>query len=143
VRWKEKENNLGVFDTTTKTYKKALIIGISHYDKLQSLDLCKNDAEGLLGILSEQEYEIPSNSRLIGVVPYETMRKAINGLFNDSSNSREDTLIFYFSGHGLPDGHGKHYLAPSDIDSTDPFEKGLDFETLEYLINKYWIMNRS
>ena len=64
------------------------------------------------------------------------MRKTIYGFFSDSSNSREDTLIFYFSGHGLPDGRGKHFLAPSDIDPNDPFEKGLDFETLEYLINK-------
>lgn len=116
--------------------KKALVIGVSHYNNLQPLDLCKNDAEELLRVLSEQRYEIPENRRLIGEVPYETMRKAINGFFSDSSNGREDTLIFYFSGHGLPDGHGKHYLAPSDIDPNDPFDKGLDFENLEYLINK-------
>ena len=111
--------------------KKALVIGLSHYNHLQSLDLCKNYAAGLFRILTEQQYEIAQNRRLIGDLPSETMRKTIYGFFSDSSNSREDTLIFYFSGHGLPDGRGKHFLAPSDIDPNDPFEKGLDFETLD------------
>src|SRR5215204_1912907 len=101
--------------------KKALIIGISHYDNLQSLDLCENDAKEISRVLGEQGYEILDNHQLIGYVPYESMRNVIIQFFK--GNMREDTLLFYYSGHGLPDGRGKHFLAPSDIDPDSPFVK--------------------
>ena len=111
--------------------KKALIIGISRYDKLQALDLCENDAKEISDVLVKQGYEILDNHRLIGYVTHQTMRQTIRQFFK--GNKREDTLLLYFSGHGLPDGTGKHYLAPSDIDPDDPFDKGIDFESLQYI----------
>ena|SRR5215469_1791328 len=113
--------------------KKALIIGISDYDELQPLDLCRNDAEELFRVLTEQGYEILDKYKLIGRVPYEPMRKTIIQFFNNKDNRREDTLLFYYSGHGLPDGYGKHFLAPSDVNPNSPFESGIDFEHLQYL----------
>jgi uncharacterized caspase-like protein len=109
--------------------KRALIVGISEYNDLRALDLCKNDAEDLFGVLSEQGYEI--SDKLTGYVSYDTMRKTILEFFENDDIKPKDTLFFYFSGHGIPDGYGKHYLAPSNIDKNKPKHKGISFYDLE------------
>jgi tetratricopeptide (TPR) repeat protein len=116
--------------------KYALIIGISNYNDLLSLELCKNDAEELFGVLSKQEYEISENHKLIGQVTSDTMRDTIYDFFDYDYIKPKDTLLFYFSGHGLPDGTGRHYLAPSDIDKNRPGKKGIAFDELEYWIER-------
>ena len=114
--------------------KKALIIGISRYDKLQPLDLCENDAEELSRVLGGLGYEILDNYKLIGYVTLETMKKAIQQFF--TSNKREDTLLFYFSGHGLPGGRDRYYLAPSDVDPNSLLYSGWSFDNLQVAIEE-------
>jgi uncharacterized caspase-like protein len=114
--------------------KKALIIGISDYNELRPLDLCKNDAEEMLRVLSEQGYEITDDYKLIGQVDANQMKNAIYDFFDNDYIKYKDTLLFYFSGHGIPDGFGKHFLAPSDIDKNRPGRKGISFEDLDYCI---------
>ena len=55
-------------------------------------------------------YEIPDNNRLIGQISFSQVRPAISKFFTDKIIKPKDTLIFYFSGHGIPDGMGEHYL---------------------------------
>ena len=50
--------------------------------------------------------------------------------FFNTNNKPDDTLLFYYSGHGVPDRDGDTYLASSDIDPDPPFREGFSFEQL-------------
>jgi hypothetical protein len=50
-------------------------------------------------ILKAQGYEIPQNSKLNGRVAGEKI-----------DSDPKDTLLFYFLGHGIPDGYANGYL---------------------------------
>ena len=58
------------------------------------------------------------------------MRKAIIDFFVDSSISPEDILIFYYSGHGIPDIDGDVYMSTSEIDPDAPYRYGFSFSEL-------------
>jgi tetratricopeptide (TPR) repeat protein len=121
-----------------KGKKKALIIAISNYDnfpKEKQLPFCKNDGEEIYQILQKQGYEIPDDWKLIGTVTSKQLRDAIFDFFRNRTESK-DTLLFYFSGHGIPDGYGGHYLAPSDIKTDLPEYYGFRFTDLEDQANK-------
>jgi hypothetical protein len=112
--------------------KKALIIGISNYKNLpksRQLSFCKNDGEEMFKVLSKHGYEIPVNFRLTGKVGGIQMRDAIVDFFSCAKST--ETLIFYFSGHGMPDGHGNYFLAASDIEPKRPQGRGYAFYELE------------
>jgi caspase domain-containing protein len=112
--------------------KKALIIAISDYDNLpqsNQLSFCKNDCEALYESLLEQEYEIPDDFKLVGKIEGSRIKKAIISFFAKAVAT--DTLVFYFSGHGMPDGHGNYFLASSDIDRKIPQLDGYAFYELE------------
>ena len=115
----------------------ALIIAVSEYTDhdLQRLDFCENDGNELYQFLKLKGYEIPDNRKLIGNVQFEVMRKTVNNFFTDNNLKTYDILIFYYSGHGIPDGYGRTYLASSEIDPNAPFNEGYSFEDLTYLIN--------
>ena len=118
--------------------KKALIIAISNYDNLpqeKQLPFCKNDGEEIYQILQKQGYEIPDDWKLIGRVTSDQLKKAIFDFFRKRADSK-DTLLFYFSGHGIPDGHGRHYLVPTDIEIDLPDYYGFRFSELEDQANK-------
>jgi MAP3K TRAFs-binding domain/Caspase domain len=124
--------------STNQGKKKALIIAISEYDNLpkeKQLPFCKNDGEAIYEILQKQGYEILDNWKLIGTVTSNQIKKAIFDFFRKQAESR-DTLLFYFSGHGIPDGHGGHYLAPSDIEVDMPDYYGFRFSDLQDQANK-------
>src|SRR6476660_5176104 len=86
--------------------KKALIISISNYNdkRLPPLEFCKNDGEEMYELLNSLGYEISEDCKQIGSVNYDSMRDAIIEFFRDRKTKPKDTLIFYFSGHGVPDG---------------------------------------
>jgi hypothetical protein len=44
--------------------------------------------------------------------------------FDDVGNNPDDTLLFYYSGHGVPDVDGDIYLASSDTDPDKPYRRG-------------------
>jgi tetratricopeptide (TPR) repeat protein len=129
---------LGVSESTNLIIKqphfKALIIGISHYDDLRPLEFCKNDAEELYEVLIEQGYEILDKNNLVGQINHDTVRNTIYDFFFDKNIKSKDTLLFYFSGHGVPDGYTRHYLAPSNYDRNNPGRNGYTFEDLDYCI---------
>jgi uncharacterized protein YjbI with pentapeptide repeats len=116
--------------------KKALIISISDYSKLRPLDFCKNDGEEMYDLLKSLGYEIADTNRLIGEVKWETMREAILKFFGDRSIKAKDTLLFYFSGHGVPDGYGDNYLATSEIDPNEPDFRGFSFDEITKMMYK-------
>jgi tripartite motif-containing protein 71 len=121
-------------DTVTTSNKKALIIAIGEYDgKLKSIDYCVNDGEEMIDTLKKLGY---NNQKLIGRVNYSTLRNTIYNFFIDKSITANDTILFYFSGHGIPDNNGKVFLASSETDPEIPSMHGFSFDDLAYLFDK-------
>jgi hypothetical protein len=125
-------NNIS--DGSTIKNKKALIIGISDYTHLQSLHFCKNDGETMSNILNSLDYKIFDT--LIGCVKWDIMRDAIFDFFTDTRIKPNDTLIFYYSGHGVPDSNGSIYLSTSEINPDNPRKRGFSFDDLSRLIQE-------
>lgn len=118
--------------------KKALVIAISDYENLsedKQLPFCRNDGKVIYDTLVKCGYEITEPYVLIGKVDGLTIRKRINEFFIRNANST-DTLVFYFSGHGFPDGYGTHFLVSSDMDVDVPNESGFAFSELSQIIEK-------
>jgi hypothetical protein len=114
--------------------RKALIIGISDYDKLESLSFCKNDGQEISNVLSSLNYEIPANNILLGYIRWEKMRDTVYDFFNDESTRPDDLLLFYYSGHGIPDVDEDVYLATSEIDPSLPSRRGFNFDELRKMV---------
>src|SRR6187200_2078652 len=97
--------------------KKALVVSISQYDKLAALDFCERDGNKICEILTKLGYDIPIKYRLIGGrVEYDRLRDSILQFFYDRSIDAKDTVLFYFSGHGVLGDDREHYLSTSEID---------------------------
>ena len=117
--------------------KKALIVGVSEYEdsNMQKLDFCKNDGEKMYEILNSVGYKVLNNASMTGHVKFENMRNAIYDFFNDPNNKFDDTLVFYYSGHGIPDSDGDVYLSTSDINPDEPYRAGFSFNELTKRVN--------
>ena len=118
---------------TATTCRKALVIAVSEMiraSNLKSLEFCKNDGLEMYDVLKRLGYDIPDNRKLIGSVNSQLLKNAIYDFLTNEDNKPDDTLLFYYSGHGIPDKRGKIYLAPSDIDSKKPFISGFAFDDL-------------
>jgi uncharacterized protein YjbI with pentapeptide repeats len=137
----EEEEVVGMVNESPKKNgkRKALIIGISKYDrnnKFSNLDFCENNANEIYSILKAQGYNIPANALLVGRVEWTRMRDEIIDFFEDSTLKPDDTLFFYFSGHGLIDKNtDRTYLSTSEIDPASPKKRGIPFEDLTTYIN--------
>ena len=118
-----------------KEIKKALIIGVSEYDNLPQLDLCKNDAQEMYKVLQSQEYVIGEYQKLVGYVTFNNLWDIIHDFFQDLSTKSKDTLFFYFSGHGITDSY-ENYLASSEIEEKRPSRRGLAFDKLTSLTQR-------
>jgi uncharacterized caspase-like protein len=118
---------------------KAMIIGISKYDhekKFRNLDFRENDANAVYTILKAQGYNIPPNSMLVGRVEWAKMRDEIIKFFTDRTLKQDDTLFFYFSGHGYLDRNtGRTYLSTSEIHPERPESRGIPFDELTTYLN--------
>jgi uncharacterized protein YjbI with pentapeptide repeats len=119
--------------------RKALIIGISKYDhnnKFRNLEFCENGANEVYNILKDQEFDIPANAMLVGRGEWSKMRDEIIKFFMDRTLKPEDTLFFYFSGHGYLDRNtGRTYLSTSEIHPEYPESKVIPFDELTTYLN--------
>ena len=116
--------------------KKAIVISVSDYDILRPLSFCKNDGDEMYKVLKSLNYEILPTSKLIGRVQREEMRHAIIDFFLNKNVRPNDTLLFYYSGHGILDGYGDHYFATSALDPFQPDTYGFLFDELTRMIDK-------
>ena len=116
--------------------KKALIISVSDYEKLDNLEFCKKDGEEVFNLLTSLGYQIENNNKLIGNVEGHKMKDAITDFFINDAIKTSDTLLFYFSGHGVPDVDGSVYLASSEIDPDVPLKRGYSFDELTTIIER-------
>jgi hypothetical protein len=120
----------------TGAQKKALVVGISDYTSLQQLDFCKNDGNEVYQVLTSLGYEISDKNKLVGEAKGEKVKDAIYDFFDDKRNDLDDTLVFYYSGHGVPGDDGDMYLASSDTDPDRPYRRGFSFEELRKRMEK-------
>jgi hypothetical protein len=111
--------------------RKALVVGISEYSNLQNLDFCQNDGRRMHEVLESQKYNI---AEISGEVSWLELRDTIYDFFV-GGNSSDDTLLFYFSGHGVLD-FDEVYLASSDTDPDEPYKRGYSFGDLAKMIGK-------
>jgi tetratricopeptide (TPR) repeat protein len=111
---------------------KALVIAVSDYDSsnLKSIEFCRNDGEEMYDVLKKVGYDIPDDRKLIGYVDSRRLKNTIYDFFTSDDIKPDDTLVFYYSGHGVPDKWGKTFLAPSEMDSDHPFKTGFSFDDL-------------
>jgi len=114
--------------------KKALVVGISDYTRLQKL-FCRNNGTEVYEVLSSLGFEISEN-KLVGEAKSEKVRDTIYDFFVNNRNTLDDTLLFYYSGYVVPDVYGDVYLALSDIDFDNPYRGGFSFVELTKVIQK-------
>lgn len=97
--------------------RKALIVGIDHYDHIPSLRGAVNDAYSVKSVLerhADGTLNFPQPKLMTGTGPGATvtrteLREAVEDLFRDDA----EISLFYFSGHGYIDGAGG-FLCASD-----------------------------
>jgi len=118
---------------------RALVIGVSDYNEttINDLEFCRNDGEKILETLRTIGYDASNNihNGLIGHVKFDQLRNSIYDFFANPNNGANDTLIFYYSGHGIPDNDGDVYLSTSEVKPEEPYRFGFSFSDLTRRIN--------
>ena len=122
--------------TPTLGKKKALIIAISEYEHYRPLEMCKKDGQLIYETLTKIGFEIPENRKIIGKVDNHTFEKAVKDFFRGNHVNSEDTLLFYYSGHGTPSGEGDYYFVTSETDYQKPDVDGFDYDILTKISKK-------
>jgi hypothetical protein len=134
--------------------RKALVVGVSQYSKLRSLESFANNANAMADILEptfkvKRFPEAVAGDRVCvgkGSVPCDRLQPEIKDLFTATDL---DTVLFYYSGHGLRGNQlvrhssqntqliPKAYLATTDSEGLDDwFNKAISIDDLKQLIAK-------
>src|SRR5215212_4123429 len=127
-------NANGLRDNHTR--RRAMVVGISDYDILPSLNFCENDGHGMNSTLASLDYKIADGHAVIGTVTGDKMRDKVIDFFLDADVNPSDLLLFYYSGHGIPDIDGDVYLAASDTDPEVPSRRGFSLQDLSRMTEK-------
>ena len=92
--------------------KTALLIGNGRFDdpELSELTAPLVDVEELRRVLEDPSIGGFDDVTVLKDADFAKTSEAIGFLF-ESASSRDDTIVLYYSGHGLPDDHGNLYLA--------------------------------
>lgn len=101
--------------------RKALVVGIDYYEKINPLYGCVNDAHSVKAVLDRNSdgtvnfgVKFLSGTGPANVVTRSEMRDAVRELFADDS----EVALFYFAGHGHIDNTGG-FLCASDTQKGD------------------------
>lgn len=115
--------------------RKALIVGIDHYEAVPSLHGCVNDAHAVKAVL-ERHADGTTNfdTRIVtGTGPSESVGRAhLKDAIRELFAGKEDTVLLYFAGHGHVEATGG-YLCASDSRSGDD---GMPLSEILTLANK-------
>lgn len=102
--------------------RKALIVGIDHYDSIGSLSGCVNDAYAMKAVLernADGTINFPTPNLLVGTGPGQSIsRHALKGAVRDLFADDADIALFYFAGHGYIENTGG-FLCASDCATGD------------------------
>ncbi|HUV03048.1 MAG TPA: caspase family protein [Desulfobacteria bacterium] len=99
--------------------KIAVVIGISDYEKLDSLPACKNDAQKIAKLLKATG-EYAKIVELTEDTKGRQIKTSLRTFFKDYNDKEIDEVLFYFSGHGIYESN-KVFLCCSDFDPEHPY----------------------
>jgi len=108
----------------------ALVIGNEHYDDPAlntGLHAPKQDVEELASVLGDPTIGRFEVTKVLDK-EFAEVRDRMSEFLAD--RSRDDTLLIYFSGHGIKDSSGSVYLAVKDTRKQSPWSRGIDNEFL-------------
>ena len=114
--------------------KRALIVGINHYDHVNSLTGCVPDATAMEEVLARNaDGSVNFECRLLTspgptAITKAFLRQQWRELFQDFRGD----VLFYFSGHGTPTEGGRLHLVTQDGVPDDP---GLPMEDVVTMAN--------
>ena len=124
-----------------KIMKKALIIGVDHYNNPENnLSGCINDAKKIKELLSNHYHPLHigepnfnckllcSSEKKKNLITRRILKKEIKGLFEDNE---ADVALFYFSGHGYENSLGG-YLVTQDATQ---YDEGVSFNDIMIYAN--------
>lgn len=108
--------------------KRALVIGINHYEYADSLTCCENDAIAIKALLERNgnrsiNFQVNDTQQMddsIRVKNKGELRRRVEMLFDHNLGSVE-TALFYFSGHGYVNEIGGYLVTPEVKDPVDSF----------------------
>jgi len=113
-----------------------MIVAVSKYGSgLNQLDFCENDGKGMHDVLVSLGYEVAEKNLLVGQVDGRQMHDSILDFFDDKTIRSNDVVLFYYSGHGVPDVDSV-YLASSDTDPNRPNRRGFSYDELRTMMNR-------
>lgn len=115
--------------------RKALIVGIDHYEHIRDLSGAVNDAHAVKNVLernADGTLNFPTPHLLVGTgagatVTRQELKESVRELFADNA----DIALFYFAGHGYIEDTGG-FLCASDSQSGDD---GLSLAEVMTLVN--------
>ena len=91
--------------------KYALLIGNSEYDdqRLQALNASIRDVEALERVLKQSEISAFDEVKILPNPSFKESMRELSLLFTDKT--KDDLVLFYFSGHGVKDHVGHLFFA--------------------------------
>lgn len=97
--------------------RKALIVGINHYDYLPRLYGCVGDASSVAQVLERNEINDEEKNFHVKLMTCDTSEEAIpRGLLKDAISElfsgTYEVALFYFAGHGHVEGTGGYLCGP-------------------------------
>lgn len=107
--------------------KHALLVGISNYTRVNTLPTCDNDAADLRDVLTSKpelgwangHVRLMTSASDGAMYPSKgNFEQQVMNLFRGAAT--DDTVLFFFSGHGDRSDDGKQYLCPIDYDGGTP-----------------------
>ena len=133
----QQDYNVDATQSRGEIGKKAVVIGINMYEKLdksKKLSGAENDADEICAILKSNNFEISPEHFLKGErATYRAITKAISDTIRATSDDK--IILFYYSGHGLRDKNNDVYIAPYDIDPEDPYVCGICTDELSRVMD--------
>lgn len=122
--------------------RKALIVGIDHYERIGSLSGCVNDAHSVKAVLERNSDgtlnfaapQVMTGTSATQVVRKRDLKDAARELFADDA----EIALFYFAGHGYIEDTGG-FLCASDAETGDD---GLSLQELMTLANSSRAKNK-
>jgi len=121
--------------------RKALIVGVNYYEKINHLNGCVPDAYSVNSVLSDNS-DGTKNFDTKLVVSFDTssslMRSDLKNMIKELFQDDNEVSLFYFSGHGYMENTGG-YLITSDCATGDD---GLSMTELLKIVNDSKVRNK-